>query len=55
MGVHTALATAKKRKWRILNPRPHSVEKKFFSKYDHAVYHWKVFEELNNFYERTIG
>ena len=54
MGVHSALATAEKRKWWILNPWAYRVEN-FFAKYGHAVYHWKALEELNNFYERTIG
>ena len=47
VGVHTASATAKKRKWRILNPGPHTVENVFskyvFSKY--AVYHRKALEK----------
>ena len=50
MRVHTASATTEKRKWWILNPRPIGL-KMFFSKYGHAVYHWKVLEELNNFYK----
>ena len=54
VGVHSALATAEKRKWWILNPWAYRVEN-FFAKYGHAVYHWKALEELNNFYERTIG
>ena len=48
MGVHSALATAEKRKWWILNPWAYRVEN-FFAKYGHAVYHWKALEELNNF------
>ena len=38
--VHTASATTEKWKWQILNPRPLGVE--IFSKYGHAVYHWKA-------------
>ena len=54
MWVHTASATTEKRKWWILNPRPHRVEN-FFSKYGYVVYHWKALEELNKVYKRTIG
>ena len=52
--LHTASATAEKQKWWILNPGPHRFES-FFSKYGHAVYHWKALEELNDFHKRTIG
>ena len=49
--LHTASATAEKQKWWILNPGPHRFES-FFSKYGHAVYHWKALEEPHNVYKR---
>ena len=54
MGVHTASATAEKRKCCIVKSGPHRVEN-ILSKYGHAVHHSKALAELNNFYKRTLG
>ena len=53
-GVHTASATAEKRKCCIVKSGPHRVEN-ILSKYVHAVYHSEALAELNNFYKRTLG